>query len=114
MNRDACVHVLKHTIIGPWGGGVHGACTNSLYLSLSLSFSLLSPLSFSEVEELGSKELELGDKSIIIEIKANEQGKFVKILEVCIYNVIRVHLIKHKKVWLLNTCTYKCFVLAFN
>ena len=45
----------------------------------------LSPLSFSEVEELGSKELELGDKSIIIEIKANEQGKFVKILEVCTY-----------------------------
>lgn len=67
---------------------------NSLYISLSV---FLSPLFFSEVEELGSKELELGDKSIIIEIKANEQGKFVKILEVCIYNVIRVHIIKHRK-----------------
>ena len=43
------------------------------------------PLSLSaEVEELGNKELELGDKTIIIEIKANEQGKFVKILEVYI------------------------------
>lgn len=36
---------------------------------------------YPEVEELGNKELELGDKTIIIEIKANEQGKFVKILE---------------------------------
>ena len=47
------------------------------HLSLSLSLSLSA-----EVEELGSKELELGDKTITIEIKANEQGKFVKILEV--------------------------------
>lgn len=35
-----------------------------------------------EAEELGSKELELGEKLITIEIKSNEQGKFVKILEV--------------------------------
>ena len=68
--------------------GVYGACTklcSPLPTPLFLFSPPLSPLSFSEVEELGSKELELGDKSIIIEIKANEQGKFVKILEVCTY-----------------------------
>ena len=54
--------------------------TSPLSLSLSLSLSLTH--THTEVEELGNKELELGDKTIIIEIKANEQGKFVKILEV--------------------------------
>ena len=53
------------------------SCVLFCVLSLSLSLS-------AEVEELGNKELELGDKTIIIEIKANEQGKFVKILEVYI------------------------------
>ena len=38
--------------------------------------------SATEVEELGAKELELGEKTVTIEIKSNEQGKFVKILEV--------------------------------
>ena len=35
-----------------------------------------------ETEELGSRELEIESKKFLIEIKANDQGKFVKILEV--------------------------------
>lgn len=38
--------------------------------------------SLAEAEELGSKELELEDKKILIEVKMNDQGKFVKIIEV--------------------------------
>lgn len=35
-----------------------------------------------EAEELGSKEVEIESKKFLIEVKANDQGKFVKILEV--------------------------------
>ena len=49
--------------------------------SLSLS-SNLPTHACAEVEDLGSKELVLAEKTVTIEIKANEQGKFVKILEV--------------------------------
>lgn len=35
-----------------------------------------------EAEELGSREVEIEAKRFLIEIKANDQGKFVKILEV--------------------------------
>jgi hypothetical protein len=34
-----------------------------------------------ESEELGTRELDLGDKKYYIDIKANEQGKFIKIVE---------------------------------
>ena len=33
-------------------------------------------------EELGSKELEIESKKFLVEVKVNDQGKFVKILEV--------------------------------
>ena len=33
-------------------------------------------------EELGSKELEIESKKFLMEVKVNDQGKFVKILEV--------------------------------
>ena len=36
---------------------------------------------FVENEELETRELDLDTKKIIIEVKSNEQGKFVKILE---------------------------------
>ena len=35
-----------------------------------------------EAEELGSDELELEGKKIVIELKANDQGKFLKVLEI--------------------------------
>ena len=38
-----------------------------------------------EAEELGSKELEIESKKFLVEVKSNEQGKFVKILEVCVF-----------------------------
>ena len=37
---------------------------------------------FTEAEELGSKEVEIESKKFLVEVKSNEQGKFVKILEV--------------------------------
>ena len=36
---------------------------------------------FPEAEELGSRTLEIENKKFIIEVKANDQGRFVKILE---------------------------------
>lgn len=39
-------------------------------------------VSLTEAEELGSREVEIESKKFLIEIKANDQGKFVKILEV--------------------------------
>lgn len=35
-----------------------------------------------EAEELGSREIEIENKVFVIEVKANDQGHFVKILEV--------------------------------
>ena len=37
---------------------------------------------FAEAEELGSREIEIESKTFIIEVKSNDQGRFVKILEV--------------------------------
>jgi len=36
---------------------------------------------FQEAEELGSREIEIENKVFVIEVKANDQGHFVKILE---------------------------------
>ena len=35
-----------------------------------------------EAEELGSREVEIESKKFVIEVKANDQGRFVKIMEV--------------------------------
>ena len=34
--------------------------------------------------ELGKKELDLDNKKIVIELRSNDQGKFIKIIEVCV------------------------------
>ena len=39
-------------------------------------------LYYAEAEELGSREIEIESKTFIIEVKSNDQGRFVKILEV--------------------------------
>ena len=46
-----------------------------------------------EATTLETKELEFQDKKLVIEMKSNEQGKFVKILEVlfCAHVVIDTH-----------------------
>ena len=36
----------------------------------------------SEAEELGSRELDIGSKKIFIDLRLNDQGKFVRIVEV--------------------------------
>ena len=36
----------------------------------------------SEAEELGSRELDIGNKKIYIDLRLNDQGKFVRIVEV--------------------------------
>ena len=36
----------------------------------------------SEAEELGSRELDIGSKKIYIDLRLNDQGKFVRIVEV--------------------------------
>lgn len=61
----------------------HLLCLQAIvcWFILSLS-SNLPTCTCAEVEDLGSKELVLAEKTVTIEIKANEQGKFVKILEV--------------------------------
>lgn len=39
-------------------------------------------LFLSEAEELGSRELDIGSKKIYIDLRLNDQGKFVRIVEV--------------------------------
>lgn len=51
-------------------------------------------MSLAEAEELGSREVEIESKKFLIEIKANDQGKFVKILEVgytSVWEVVCLH-----------------------
>ena len=45
-------------------------------------------------EELGSKELEIESKKFLVEVKVNDQGKFVKILEVrsVIGNIMQINM----------------------
>ena len=53
-------------------------CTPSLPCITPTLFLLTS----TEAEELGSREIEIENKVFVIEVKANDQGHFVKILEV--------------------------------
>ena len=52
--------------------------------AILILYCLCSCLSclFPESEELGTRELDLGEKKYYIDIKANDQGKFIKIVEV--------------------------------
>ena len=51
-----------------------------VYLNLVINPGLLT--NPAEAEELGSREVEIESKKFLIEVKANDQGRFVKILEV--------------------------------
>lgn len=46
------------------------------------SLILVCVVLLAEAEELGSREIEIESKTFIIEVKSNDQGRFVKILEV--------------------------------
>ena len=43
-----------------------------------------------EAEELGSREVEIETKKFVIEVKSNDQGRFVKIVEVSML-ISKVH-----------------------
>lgn len=45
-------------------------------------FVTFFPVVFPEAEELGSRELDIGSKKIFIDLRMNDQGKFVRIVEV--------------------------------
>lgn len=48
----------------------------------------------SEAEELGSRELDIGNKKIYIDLRLNDQGKFVRIVEVsrrCVTSALLPH-----------------------
>ena len=49
---------------------------------ITCSLILVCLVLFAEAEELGSREIEIESKTFIIEVKSNDQGRFVKILEV--------------------------------
>lgn len=72
-------------------------------------------LCFIEAEELVSREVQIESKKFLIEIKANDQGKFVKILEVgyiqlggevgCLHSVLMCYLLlANKLVCSMLTC----------
>ena len=62
---------------------VWGDCCPACRPFWSYPPSLLTifPLVSSEAEELGSRELDIGSKKIFIDLRLNDQGKFVRIVE---------------------------------